>query len=165
MTAAELIIDNPRLVRPGQKFTALGITLLFWGMLLYLWQPLISLLAWGFNIQLFHSHMVMRGGYQALLDVLWFYGLVIVCLACVLLAWARLQWWRFRNGGRRRSSERIGAEAMAAHFGVSTEQLQAARRQRELHIRLAADGKIAQLEESVGKFCNKAREKSATDCK
>src|SRR5690625_5279565 len=117
MTASELIIDQPHLVRPGQKATALGVTLLFWGMLLYLWQPLISLVAWGFNIRLFHSHMIILGGYQALVDQLLPYALVIACLGTALLLWARLQQWRFSGEGRRRASPEVKPAAMAEHFG------------------------------------------------
>ncbi|HUH36845.1 MAG TPA: poly-beta-1,6-N-acetyl-D-glucosamine biosynthesis protein PgaD [Spongiibacteraceae bacterium] len=151
MTADELIIDNARLVRPGQKLTALGITLLFWGMLLYLWQPLISLLAWGFNIRVFYSHMVILGGYQAFLDLLVFYSLIILCLAGVLLVWARVQLWRFADLRRRQAGAPVTTGAMAARFGISPAQLEAARARRELRVSLTVDGAVAHLQpESVG---------------
>jgi len=149
MTASELIIDQPHLVRPGQKATALGVTLLFWGMLLYLWQPLISLVAWGFNIRLFHSHMIILGGYQALVDQLLPYALVIACLGTALLLWARLQQWRFSGEDRRRASPEVTPAAMAEHFGLDVESLQAARGQAVLRVRLADDGKVERVSKEL----------------
>lgn len=146
MNADKLIIDSPRLVRPGQKLTAWGVTLLFWGMLLYLWQPLISLLAWGLNIRLFYSHMIILGGYQAFVDLLAFYGLVILCLSGALLVWARVQQWRFRGVERRQQRAVVPLDEMASRFAVEAGELQVARTARRLRVRLAADGRVAELE-------------------
>ena len=110
-----LIIDRADLVAPGQKVTALGITLLFWGALLYLWQPLVSVIAWGLNIHLFYNHMILLGGYRTFLDLLARYLVVIAILGGGLILWARINQWRFRGKERRTG---IDATDMAALWEV-----------------------------------------------
>lgn len=137
-----LIIDRPDWVRPGEKLTALGITLVFWGALLYLWQPLLSILAWGLNIHLFYNHMIVMGGYHAFLNLLVFYAIVIGILGGGLILWARINQWRFR-GKNRRTGEFFTDEArLCQDFGLTAEQLSELRGAARLTILLGADGRI-----------------------
>jgi len=137
-----LIIDRPEWVRPGEKFTALGITLLFWGALLYLWQPLLSLLAWGLNIHLFYNHMIVLGGYRAFIHLLAFYSLVILCLGGGLILWARINQWRFRGKNRRRDFFTTDAAQLCQQFAVEATDLERARQSDRIVVKLAPDGSI-----------------------
>jgi biofilm PGA synthesis protein PgaD len=113
-----LIIDRADLVPPGQKATALGITLLFWGALLYLWQPLVSVIAWGLNIHLFYNHMILLGGYRTFLDLLMKYLAVIAVLGGGLILWARINQWRFRGKERRTGIDATDMAALCASYGL-----------------------------------------------
>jgi biofilm PGA synthesis protein PgaD len=140
-----LIIDRPDWVRPGEKFTALGITLLFWGALLYLWQPLLSLLAWGLNIHLFYNHMIVLGGYRAFLNLLAFYSLVIAILGGGLILWARINQWRFRGKNRRLDLSTTDVPQLCRQFALEPADLQQAQQHRRLVITLATDGSIQRV--------------------
>jgi biofilm PGA synthesis protein PgaD len=137
-----LIIDRPDWVRPGEKLTALGVTLLFWGALLYLWQPLLSLLAWGLNIHLFYNHMVVMGGYQAFLNLLFFYSMVILVLGGGLILWARINLWRFRGKTRRRGIFITDEAQMCQEFSVDPAELEQLRGARRLTLKLTPEGRF-----------------------
>lgn len=124
MKQEDLIINRPDWVTRGQQVTAVGTTLFFWFALLYLWQPVISLIAWAFNVKLFYSHMVVLGGYETFLDVWKSYALVIALMGGALMLWARINQWRFR-GAERRAFIPLGEDRdIAETFGVQPEQLQ-----------------------------------------
>jgi biofilm PGA synthesis protein PgaD len=137
-----LIIDRPDWVRPGEKITALGVTLLFWGALLYLWQPLLSILAWGLNIHLFYNHMIVMGGYQAFLNLLLFYAIVIAILGGGLILWARINQYRFRGKNRRRGEFFTDEKQLCQEFAVDPAELDRLRSTQRLTIKLTPDGRI-----------------------
>lgn len=124
MKPEDLIINRPDWVTRGQQVTAVGTTLFFWFALLYLWQPLISLIAWAFNVKLFYSHMVVLGGYETFLDVWKAYALVIALMGGSLIVWARINQWRFRGAERRTVIPRTDDGDVAETFGVQPGQLQ-----------------------------------------
>lgn len=113
-----LIINRPDLAPPGQKVTAWGITLIFWAALLYLWQPLLSIIAWALNIRLFYNHMILLGGYQTFLNLLSIYLTVIGLLGGGLVLWARINQWRFRGKERRLDIGATDLPRLYASFGV-----------------------------------------------
>ena len=144
-TPEALIINHPELVKSGQRLTALGITLFFWAALLYLWQPLLSLLAWGLNIKLFYNHMVVLGGYHAFLDLLKFYAMVIAILGGGLILWARINLWRFRGKDRRRGRTSTDMAALSSAFAIDAETLAAAQNCRRVSVRLSENGAIEEI--------------------
>lgn len=145
-----LIINRPDWVRPGEKLTALGITLLFWGALLYLWQPLLSILAWGLNIHLFYNHMIVMGGYHAFLDLLVFYAIVIAILGGGLILWARINQYRFRGKDRRRGEFFTDDARLCQDFGIDAEQLQQLRETAHVTILLSPEGRIERFSNPAG---------------
>lgn len=141
-----LIIDRADLVPSGQKFTAWGITLLFWGALLYLWQPLLSLLAWGFNIRLFYHHMILLGGYRTFVSLLLIYTGVIALLGGSLILWGLINQWRFRGKERRTGRGNTDRLQLCASFGVDAEQLSRAVASAIVSVDVNVDGSIRRLE-------------------
>ena len=138
-----LIIDRPDLVPSGQKVTAWGITLLFWAALLYLWQPLLSLVAWGLNIHLFYNHMILFGGYRTFLDLLLMYLMVIALLGGGLILWARINQWRFRGRERRADIGSTDFVALCGGFGLEPSDIEAVASHRVISVTFGDDGKIA----------------------
>ena len=142
---ADLIIDRPDLISPGQKVTAWGITFLFWGALLYLWQPLLSIIAWGLNIRLFYNHMILLGGYNTFLRLLAGYLQVIVLLGGGLILWARINQWRFADNERRLSPGDTNLLQLREVFGVEAAELTAAANAQIVKVSFAADGQITTI--------------------
>ena len=119
----KFIIDESIHLKRGQKWTAWGVTLLFWAAFLYLWQPLISLIAWWLNIKLFYNHMILLGGYQAFLDVVKFYLLVISALGGGLIIWARINLWRFKHNNLRNYCDHVNKKGINEYFTINEEKL------------------------------------------
>ena len=97
----QLIIDTPDALRLRDRWREIGITLFFWLLLLYLWQPLLSALAWYFQSYVFYHQMIELDGYEALSSVAVDYILLILLFDAIFLVWARINLWRFRDKERR----------------------------------------------------------------
>lgn len=142
---SQFIIDESYGLKSGQKLTAVGITLLFWAAWLYLWQPLISLLAWWLNIKLFYNHMIVLGGYQAFLDVALFYLTVIFILGGGLIFWARINLWRFKGKKTRNFSGIVDNKEICNFIGVNEQQLSKLQTSRNVKLLLTESGNIESL--------------------
>ena len=141
----KFLIDDSLQLKRGQKWTALGVTLLFWAAFLYLWQPLISLIAWWLNIKLFYNHMVLLGGYQAFLDVVTFYLLVISALGGGLIIWARINLWRFKNNNSRNFCDHVNNKEINEYFTIDQEKLTQLQSVNNVNITLNKNGGILRI--------------------
>ena len=72
------------------------LTVLFWGVWLYLVLPLVSLLLWALGVR-FLVAQIRRGGYEGLLGSLITYGVVLLVLIGLLAFW--ITWNVVRYGG------------------------------------------------------------------
>jgi biofilm PGA synthesis protein PgaD len=150
MKSDDLIINSPNLVKPHEKFTAIGITVFFWLALLWLWQPAVSLIAWALNIRFFYNHMIVLGGLQTLLDLAAFYITVILVMGATLLLWAKSNEWRFKNKVRRSSQESCDMDAMCETFAVDQESLRQWQQMPNLRVLLNEDQTVASVEATRG---------------
>lgn len=82
------------------------LTVLFWGIWLYLVLPLVSLLLWAFGVR-FLVEQIRLGGYEGLLGSLATYGVVLLVLVSLLALW--ITWNVVRYGGShdRRTVKRV----------------------------------------------------------
>ena len=72
------------------------LTVLFWGVWLYLVLPLVSLLLWAFGVR-FLAEQIRQGGYEGLVGSLITYGVVLLVLVSLLALW--ITWNVVRYGG------------------------------------------------------------------
>lgn len=142
MKQEDLIINHPEWLSKGQRLTAMGATLFFWFVLLYLWQPAISLVAWAFNIKLFYSHMVVLGGYEIFLDVWLRYLTVILLLGGSLVVWAKINEWRFKNVERRTGIRTTDDADICQSFGIDAGQLQQWRGMKNILIAISENSQV-----------------------
>ncbi|MGH9893214.1 MAG: poly-beta-1,6-N-acetyl-D-glucosamine biosynthesis protein PgaD [bacterium] len=140
-----LVIDRPELQARGQRYGYAAITLIFWFVYLYLWQPLIGLVLWAFGLGLAYHEMVGQGGYLGLVRLLGVYGLIILVLAVVYLGWALINYYRFRGVERRNAQTIVSLQESAEFFGVEPEELSAWRAQRSLVLRHDEHGNVTEL--------------------
>lgn len=137
------VINRRDLVTNRHRIAAVGITLFFWGALLYLWQPLIAAIAWVFEIKLFYDQMVVLGGLQAFRQLLLIYLTVIVTLGAMLVAWARINQWRFRGKERRSRFPDATVGEVAETFAVDADELHHWQQLRRLTVSFDDAGNIA----------------------
>jgi biofilm PGA synthesis protein PgaD len=118
-----IVINRPELQSPLQRVTTRGITLVFWVIWIYLWLPLISLVAWWVGIQLFREHMLDNDGYQALFNDMHQYALTITFIAVALIGWARYNLLRFRDKDNRKASKHVDLADQAQYLKIEAQQL------------------------------------------
>jgi len=120
-----LIINRPELQSTGQRVIYPVITFIFWILWIYIWLPLLSLIAWGFGVQLFYDEMILENGAEVFFKLAGNYAMIIILMTAVLLSWAQYNWVRFRKKERRRVAKTLSPEEVAEYFQVNTEELMA----------------------------------------
>jgi biofilm PGA synthesis protein PgaD len=139
------IINQPRLQTLRQRYAYSALTFVFWAIWLYLWLPLISLLAWFIGIRLFHDEMIVHRGYQAFFNLVGWYALVVLIIGSTLLGWAGYNLFRFRGKERRKSAGSSDKNDIAQQFAVQIDQLQKWHRAKRLTIHHTEEGHIERV--------------------
>lgn len=100
-----IIIDRPELQSKGKRAIFGVLTAGLWTFYLYLLLPLASLLAWWLGFVVVYEEMVMRRGWEALLELIGVYGAIVLAMGLAQVGWALTNWLRF-YGRRDRRRER-----------------------------------------------------------
>jgi biofilm PGA synthesis protein PgaD len=143
---SNLIIETPQLQNLRQRYGFAMLTLIFWVIWLYMWLPLISLVAWVFGMELFYYHMIELGGYVGFLQLLGWYAVIILLIATVFGAWMLVNIFRFRGKEKRGHIEHVNDEQVAAYFGVDAEYLSGFTNTRSIIVHQTTDGRITCIE-------------------
>ena len=141
-----LIIDRPSLQSSSQRMIYPIITFAFWLLWIYIWLPLVSLIAWGFGVQLFYDEMILESGLEAFIEIAGTYGVVIILLGTSLITWALYNWRRFRNKERRSGSFSLAHKELAEHFDVNAVELALWHDSRRIIVHHNDHGDIKQVE-------------------
>lgn len=131
----DLIIDTPGLQELKRRYGYGLATLVMWIVWLYLWLPLVSLLAWIAGVELFYEHMIKLGGYQGLLAQLHWYIMAVIGISVLWVYWVEFNRRRFQGRDRRnRVAQVSNLYDEATFFDVEPEQILEARRARTIHV-------------------------------
>jgi len=107
-----------------QRVAEFTLTTLFWLAWLYLIMPLVSLLLWMLGVELFMDVMITRGGYQALLEELVHYSMVVLGMLAVTLVWVN---WNLRHYGqhnkRTLQPQPVSIKELATDSGLSRKEI------------------------------------------
>lgn len=101
-------------------------TTFFWGVWIYLVTPLVTLALWYAGIRVFQSEMVEQSGYQAFIEQSEQYGMVVVAMLVITLAWV---FWNVRRYGgiyntRTRSLAPVSLMESADMAGLAPEEVE-----------------------------------------
>ncbi len=118
-----LVIERPDLQSPLQRTTTGVLTFIFWLFWIYLWLPLISLVAWGLGIQLFYDNFIDNEGYQLLITQWKWYVFVLALIVFLLIGWARYNLLRFRDKERRKKPMPVDLVTHARDFKIDASRL------------------------------------------
>ncbi|MBT8141195.1 MAG: poly-beta-1,6-N-acetyl-D-glucosamine biosynthesis protein PgaD [Gammaproteobacteria bacterium] len=143
MNDFNMILDHPDALKRHHKITSAGITLVFWLMIIYLWQPLISLIAWAFGYKLFYEHMLILGGLDGLLEILFYYMITVLILGGGLILWARINNYRFRGKPRRNGVPPVKPEWVAEYFEIGAAEQAVWSNTKNLTISISEDNRIS----------------------
>jgi len=145
-TSFDLIINRPEHLSTRKKIADASITLLFWALLIYMWQPLISMLAWCFKIKIFYDHMIILGGYKDFSELLLIYSLIILALGGMLIVWAKINQFRFRGKENRKFIELVTVEREAEYFKLDALNLTQWKQYKNCRVQLNQQGEIQTVE-------------------
>ncbi len=116
-------IHAPELLTPPQRARDTLLTAAMWAFYLYLWVPLISLLAWLLGFELAYDVMIRSGGARNNASLLFGYAKVVGVICCTITSWSILYRLRFHRVTRSRFSQRVDDEAILNHFKLTLDQL------------------------------------------
>jgi biofilm PGA synthesis protein PgaD len=144
------IIERPDLQTRGQRTVTGALTVAFWALWIYLWVPLLALLAWALGIQQAYKYMIALQGYHLLGHVLAIYAAVILVLGSILLAWAGYNIHRFGGRADKRSGRARVTEAdIGRDLGQDERQIGHWQRARLLLVRYDDAGRLADVHRLV----------------
>lgn len=133
--------EAPEELTPPEKARDALVTGLLWALYLYLWIPLVSLLAWALGFEFAYDVMVRAGGARDLLPVLLQYAVVVSFIFSAYTIWSVSNRLRFKNLNRRQRREYVADEALAQYYRVPVEQIDTMRKHQIMHIHVDASGK------------------------
>ena len=137
-----ILIDRPDLQTPLQRAATTGITLLFWIIWIYLWLPLVSLLAWLAGIKLFRENIIDNDGYKILFDNIGWYALIILLIAIAQIGWSRYNLLRFRDNELRKNVTAVDNAALSHHFNIDARRLPQWQTAKQMEISLNPRGDL-----------------------
>jgi len=143
----DLIIEQPNLQGLWQQYSYGICTFLAWGIWLYLWLPLINLVAWLFGAKLFYEQMILLGGYQGLLQDLGLYSLVIFIIGAVLILWARYNQYRFQGKEKRKRTPRYARMEEIEFFEVEEDVLKMVQTSKRIYVSFDEEGDPVRFEQ------------------
>ena len=157
-----LIIESPGLLGTRRRLTEVGVTLAFWFALLYLWQPLVSLLAWFFQGGLIYQTVALPSQHDDLLQLLKVYFSTLSVLLVLYFSWAKVNEWRFRGREQRTPRPPIDSCTIGKHYGVDPGNLEKWRRFNQMVVELDDSGHIATVRQgSLASYLEEGKLKSA----
>jgi biofilm PGA synthesis protein PgaD len=140
------LIERADLQSPRQRTLYGALTLGFWVFWVYLWVPVLALLAWALGVEQAYKYMAVFGGYRDVINLLALYGLVILLLGGGLVLWAVYNILRFRNVEKRRAALPVTPIEIGQHFGQDPESVARWQSEQRLYVTHDETGRIAHVE-------------------
>ena len=138
-----LIIDRPELQSNAQRYGWSSITFIFWLLYIYLWLPLITLVAWWIGAKLFNLHIIQLNGYTSLLEKLGLYSAIIFIISAILIGWAKIEHLRFKDKPRRKGSVAVTDKEIAKKYNLQESQLAHLRLEKSVIVHFSDRGTIS----------------------
>ncbi len=140
------LIERSDLQSPRQRTLYGGLTLAFWAFWIYLWLPVLALLAWSLGVQQAFEYIVEPGGYRNTIQLIGIYALVVLLLGGGLVAWAVYNILRFAGVEKRVAARAVTPVEIGRKFGQNPESVARWQSERRLYVTHDPDGRIARVE-------------------
>lgn len=107
---------QPRLKRAAWGF----VTVAFWGLYVYMWLPLITLVLWLFGVRTAFFELYARNHH---VDSFLVFAIPVIATACalVLITWAEYNRFRFSSRDRRTPQRDVTSAEVAEKLGATAE--------------------------------------------
>jgi biofilm PGA synthesis protein PgaD len=140
------IIERADRVSPRQRTLYGALTLGFWLFWLYLWVPLLALLAWLLGLQQAYKYMIVLGGWQEVVRVIGTYSLIILLMGGALLLWAAYNIYRFGGVENRTAALPVTPAEIGRQFGQDPEAVAHWQNAQRLYVTHDDDGRIGRVD-------------------
>jgi len=123
---------------PLRKFVEDFITVVCWGLYLYLLLPLLTLVLWVFGVQTIYDQIIGAKGYEELVRLLQNGGITVLIIFLIVSGWTYYNYlWFLRRGERRGGQVKISSDVeMAGMLGTDSTAMGEIRKARRLEIRV-----------------------------
>jgi biofilm PGA synthesis protein PgaD len=143
----DVCIQAPELLTARERTRDTVVTAAMWGLYLYLWVPLVSLLAWLLGFEFAYDVMIRAGGARDLGAILTVYAVIVGVIFIVVTAWSLVNRMRYRGNDRRHLGKTVADDAIAAFFGVDAATLPALRSVRRVRLDFDSAGRPVGVED------------------
>jgi biofilm PGA synthesis protein PgaD len=135
--------EAPEALTPRERARDTLITAVLWGVYLYLWVPLVSLLAWALGFEFAYDVMVRAGGARDLLPILQEYAVVVSIILSAFTIWSVSNRLRFKHMTRRSRRTPVSDQSLAEYFNVSIDLIVSMRTHQILRVSFDEEGNPA----------------------
>lgn len=120
-----LIFEKPSLAPLPHRVGWAFFTAVFWLIWIYLWMPLITLIAWALGLQAYLGYLDGNVLFQAhgMGRLAIVYSAVVCVMGGALLLWARIEFLRFHNVNRRSVPQPVKVEELAKYAKLPEKDL------------------------------------------
>ncbi|HQL90719.1 MAG TPA: poly-beta-1,6-N-acetyl-D-glucosamine biosynthesis protein PgaD [Syntrophales bacterium] len=121
-----------------RRFVEDTITVVCWGIYLYLLLPLLTLVLWVFGVQTIYDQIIGEKGYEELARLLQNGGITVLVIFLIVSGWTYYNYlWFLRRGERRGGRVKISSDVeMAGMLGTDSAALEEIRKARRMEIRV-----------------------------
>lgn len=142
----KIIIEKPKNLPTTVTWRDRILTFLFWGILLYLFRPLVALFLWlAFGYHIFNPEIFSVAFYEDVLNIITQNFLIIALLIVLFFSWVIYNIVTFGHLRRRKGVRQVSDEEIAKHFGLELETLRRIRMAKFIRLSLQKGLKILAL--------------------
>ncbi|NLD37584.1 MAG: poly-beta-1,6-N-acetyl-D-glucosamine biosynthesis protein PgaD [Desulfatiglans sp.] len=147
-----LIIERPEKQSAAQRFGFGLLTIAFWGLFAYFIRPVLTLGAWVVGLWRFQDVMIEAHGIEHLGRLLLLYGVIILCMALVLIAWSFYNLFRYGHNEKRiNQPQPVTVEMLGDFFKVAPEKIKAWQEMKNITLGFNPDGSLLAEEHNTTK--------------
>lgn len=138
-----MIIERPEKQSAAQRFGFGLLTIVFWGLFAYFIRPILTLGAWVVGLWRFQDVMIEAHGIEHLGRLLLLYGIIIFCMALVLITWSFYNLLRYgHNEKRLNQPPPVTEEMLREFFKVDPEKIKSWQQMKNLTLGFNPDGSL-----------------------
>ncbi len=141
----KLILNMPDLVARHTKIGSSVFTIVFWGIFVYLWMPLITIVAWMLGLSHSYGELTYIRELTNLEHLAYMYGMIVLALGGSLLLWALQEYLRFRNVNRRREPVAVEVNELAKYMNFQESDVATYQLARRLVAQHGTDGSVMRI--------------------
>jgi biofilm PGA synthesis protein PgaD len=138
----KLILNMPDLVSRHTKIGSSIFTVLFWAIFVYLWMPVITVVAWMAGVYHSYGEMAYTRDMKDLSHLAFVYAIIVAALGGSLLMWALQEYLRFRNVNRRREPVAVNNREIAEYVKLAESDIITGQSTRRLVVHHGMDGRV-----------------------